>query len=153
MQQSRVWVLAGMLLSILGGCHNQAASRNRPYSISVDREILLKEMKISPTALTRLKDGGFVITGGAFTIRTNDRGAVLWQYTISPEPSESARGRFSSFVYGAASLSDGRILICGETRLDGRASNAITILDKEGNLIERRTVAPPLARSFKNRAL
>jgi len=150
MQQTRAWFLAGMFLSILGGCHNHTASSNPSYSISVDREILLREVKISPTALTRLKDGGFVITGGALTIRTNDRGAVLWKYSSSPDRSESAQGRFSSFAYGAALLSDGRILLCGETRLNGWASNAITILDKEGNLIERRTVAPPSARSFKN---
>jgi hypothetical protein len=116
-------------------------------SISVDREILIPDVKPRVDAIARTRDGGFVVTGfgaTAWVVATDSRGTSLWQF-IDPIDSTIDTGSQSvpqSEFHGAVSLANGNTLLCGGKYKGGQTSNLLAILDRNGHLIEKRVEVP-----------
>jgi hypothetical protein len=131
----------GMLIASCGNSENLTAAK----SIVVDRQVLFRDIKIQPNAITRLSDGRFVIAGTGTVARallTDAQGALLWQYT-DPATAADIRTGYRSVFYGAVPLSNGGFLLCGSTSPTGHYEiNEITILDASGRAVERRVEKP-----------
>jgi hypothetical protein len=131
----------GMLITSCGNSENLTAAK----SIVVDRQVLFRDIKIQPNAITRLSDGRFVIVGTGTIARallTDAQGALLWQYTDPATPADLKNG-YRSVLYGAVPLSNGGFLLCGSTSPTGHYEiNEITILDASGRAVERRVEKP-----------
>jgi hypothetical protein len=117
-------------------------------SIVVNRKVLLKDINLQPNAVTRSADGGFVIAGvrgRASAVGTTADGTLIWTYEDPRD--EQVKSPFQSKFNGVVSLTDGRILLCGEKTTTGH-TGLLTILDKTGNVLEQRLELPS-----KNRTL
>jgi hypothetical protein len=138
-QAGRIGV--GAVIGILAACGNPGKS------ISVEREILVPDVKPRVDALARTRDGGFVITGiGAtgWVVATDSHGTLLWQF-IDPIDSAIDTGSPSvpqSEFHGVVSLANGNTLLCGGKYKGGQTENLLAILDRNGRLIEKRTEVP-----------
>jgi hypothetical protein len=116
-------------------------------SITVDREILIPDVKPRVNAISRTREGGFVVTGiglTAWVLATDSHGTLLWQF-IDPIDSTIDTGSESvpqSEFHGAVPLADGNTLLCGGKFKGGQTDNLLVILDRNGRLIERRVEVP-----------
>jgi hypothetical protein len=116
-------------------------------SITVDREILIAEVKPRVDAIARTRDGGFVITGfgvTAWAVGTDSHGTPVWRF-IDPIDSTTDTGSQSvpqSEFHGAVSLANGNTLLCGGKYKGGQTSNLLAILDRHGKLVEKRVEVP-----------
>jgi hypothetical protein len=116
-------------------------------SISVDREILIPDVKPRVDAIVRSRDGGFVVTGfgvTAWAVGTDSHGTPVWQF-IDPIDSTMDTGSQSvpqSEFHGAVSLANGNTLLCGGKYKGGQTNNLLVILDRHGNVVETRVQVP-----------
>jgi hypothetical protein len=123
------------------------ACGNHGKSITVEREILIPDVKPRVDAMARTRDGGFVITGigvTAWVVATDSHGTLLWQF-IDPIDSRIDTGSQSvpqSEFHGAVSLANGSTLLCGGKYQGGQTENLLAILDRNGRLIEKRVEVP-----------
>jgi hypothetical protein len=130
--------VAGFLLASCGS-HGK--------SISVDREILIPDLKPTVDAIARTRDGGFVVTGfgaTAWAVATDSHGTSVWQF-IDPIDSTIDTGNQSvpqSEFHGAVSLTNGNTLLCGGKYKGGQTNNLLVILDRHGKVVERRQEVP-----------
>jgi hypothetical protein len=133
-----------MTLPIVAACQKSTIA-NPVKSIVVGRQVLFRDIKIQPNAITRLSDGRFVIAGTGTIARallTDAQGVLLWQYT-DPATADDLRTGYQSVFYGAVPLSNGGFLLCGSTSPTGHDQiNEITILDASGRAVERRVEKP-----------
>jgi hypothetical protein len=124
-----------------------AACGGHGKSISVDREILIPDVKPRVDAIARTRDGGFIVTGfgvTAWVVATDSHGAPLWRF-IDPIDSAMDTGSESvpqSEFHGAVSLANGNTLLCGGKYKGGQTENLLAILDRNGRLIEKRVELP-----------
>jgi hypothetical protein len=124
-----------------------AACGSHGKSISVDREILIPDVKPRVDAIARTRDGGFVVTGfgrTAWVVATDSHGVPLWQF-IDPIDSAIDTGSESvpqSEFRGAVSLANGNTLLCGGKFKGGQTENLLAILDRGGRLVEKRVELP-----------
>jgi hypothetical protein len=130
--------VAGFLLASCG---------SHAKSISVDREILIPDLKPHVDAIARTRDGGFVVTGfgaTAWAVATDSHGTSVWQF-IDPIDSTMDTGSQSvpqSEFHGAVSLANGNTLLCGGKIKGGQTNNQLVILDRQGKLVEKRQEVP-----------
>jgi hypothetical protein len=116
-------------------------------SISVDREILIPDLKPRVDAIARTRDGGFVVTGfgaTAWAVATDSHGTSVWQF-IDPIDSTMDTGNQSvpqSEFHGAVSLANGNTLLCGGKYKGGQTNNLLVILDRHGKVVEKRQEVP-----------
>jgi hypothetical protein len=133
-----------MTLPIVAACQKSTIA-NPAKSIVVGRQVVFRDIKIQPKAITRLSDGRFVIVGTGTIARallTDAQGALLWQYTDPATPADLKNG-YRSVFYGAVPLSNGGFLLCGSRSPTGHDEiNEITILDAGGRAVERRVEKP-----------
>jgi len=123
------------------------ACDNHGKSISVDREILISEVKPRVDAIARTRDGGFVVTGfgvTAWAVGTDNHGTPVWQF-IDPIDSTIDTGSQSvpqSEFHGAVSLANGNTLLCGGKYKGGQTNNLLVMLDRHGKMVEKRAEVP-----------
>jgi hypothetical protein len=124
------------------------ASCGRPgRSITVDHEVLFPDVKPRVNAISRTREGGFVVTGiglTAWVLATDSHGTLLWQF-IDPIDSRIDTGSESvpqSEFHGAVPLANGNTLLCGGKFKGGQTDNLLAILDRNGRLVERRVEVP-----------
>jgi hypothetical protein len=123
------------------------ACGNHGKSISVDREILIPDLKPRVDAIVRTRNGGFVVTGvgvAAWAVATDGHGTPVWRFN---DPIDSAMDTGSESVpqsefHGAVSLANGNTLLCGGKFKGGQTENLLAILDRNGRLIEKRVELP-----------
>jgi len=135
---SRYLLVALVTAAALGGCGESPDSSTPDSSIVIDREVRLEGMKGTPQAIVRTSDGGFVIAGSwgnGWAAGTTSTGTVRWRYA---DP-ESERSPVASGFNGAVALADGNVLLCGQHHRQA----LVTILDENGQLVERRDILPP----------
>jgi hypothetical protein len=136
---SRVGIAAVAGFLVACGSHGK--------SITVDREILIPDVKPRVDAIARTRDGGFVITGfgvTAWAVGTDSHGTPVWRF-IDPIDSTTDTGSQSvpqSEFHGAVSLANGNTLLCGGKYKGGQTSNLLAILDRHGKLVEKRVEVP-----------
>jgi len=124
-----------------------AACGNHSKSITVDQEILFPGVKPRVNAISRTREGGFVVAGNGLTawvLATDSHGTLLWQF-IDPIDSKIDTGSQSvpqSEFHGAVPLANGNTLLCGGQYKGGQTDNLLTILDRNGRLVERRVEVP-----------
>ena len=132
---------AGGLAGLLAACGNHG------NSISVDREILIPDVKPRVDAIVRTREGGFVVTGfgvTAWAVATDSHGTAVWQF-IEPVDNTMNTGSESvpqSEFHGAVSLANGNTLLCGGKYKGGQTNNLLVILDRHGKLVEKRMEVP-----------
>jgi hypothetical protein len=130
--------VAGFLLASCGS-HGK--------SISVDREILIPDIKPGVDAIARTRDGGFVVTGiglTAWVVATDSQGTLLWQF-IDPIDSRINTGSQAvpqSEFHAALPLANGDTLLCGGKYKNGQTESLLVILDRNGHLVEKRVEVP-----------
>ena len=130
--------VAGVLLASCGS-HGK--------SISVDREILIPDLKPRVDAIARTRDGGFIVTGfgaTAWAVATDSHGTSVWKF-IDPIDSTIDTGNPSvpqSEFHGAVSLANGNTLLCGGKYKGGQTNNLLVILDRQGKIVEKRQEVP-----------
>ena len=124
------------------------ASCGRPgRSITVDHEVLFPDVSPRVNAISRTREGGFVVTGiglAAWVLATDRHGTLLWKF-VDPTDSKIDTGSESipqSEVHGAVSLANGNTLLCGGKYKGGQTDNLLAILDRNGLLVERRVEVP-----------
>lgn len=130
-----------------------AACGNHGKSIIVEREILIPNLEPRVDAITRSRDGGFVVTGiglGAWVVATDEQGNRLWQYN---DPIDDINHAVSESVpqteyHGAVPMANGNTLLCGGKYKAGGTENLLAILDEHGRIVERRVEVPNDDRSF-----
>ena len=131
------------VLGILTASCGNSANSTAIKSIVVDREVLFRDIKMSVNAIARAPDGHFVVAGDstfAHAFVTDSQGTVVWEYKDSA--GLIADGYASTF-YGAVTLADGDVLFCGNKRTaDRHTVNEISILARDGTLVERRVEMP-----------
>jgi len=135
------FIVAALLISACGKSEHSSARA----PMVVNRQVLFRDIKIQPSAITRLSDGRFVIAGTGTIARallTDAQGALLWQYT-DPATAADIRTGYRSVFYGAVPLPNGGFLLCGSMSPTGHDQiNEITILDASGRAVERRVEKP-----------
>ena len=134
----RNFALAGIALLLVAACYGREGQSG---SISVDREAFVSGLGGSPNVIIRTAEGNLVVAGSwqsAWAVSLDDTGHVLWRYRKELDPAETV-GQQSAY-HGAVQLANGNILLCGETVANG-GRGLITILDRQGRLIEDRQVA------------
>ena len=133
-----VFLAAGFLVASCG---------RHGRSITVDQEVLLPDVQPRVNAISRTREGGFVVTGiglTAWVLATDSHGTLLWQF-IDPIDSRIDTGSQSvpqSEFHGAVPLANGNTLLCGGKYKDGQTDNLLAILDRNGRLVERRVEVP-----------
>jgi len=137
-----MWRIAvGAVIGFLAACGNHGKS------ITVEREILIPDVKPRVDAMARTRDGGFVVTGSGVTgwvVATDSHGTLLWQF-IDPIDNGIDTGSRSvpqSEFHGVVSLANGNTLLCGGKYKGGQTQNLVAILDRNGHLIEKRAEVP-----------
>jgi hypothetical protein len=60
--------LSLIIWPLLASCHKAPPGPTR--SISIDREVFLRDVKMKPNSATRLPDGGFMVTAGGLAHRS-----------------------------------------------------------------------------------
>jgi hypothetical protein len=135
------FIVAALLITACGKSEHSSART----PMVVNRQVLFRDIKIQPSAITRLSDGRFVIAGTGTIARallTDAQGALLWQYT-DPATAADIRTGYRSVFYGTVPLPNGGFLLCGSTSPTGHDEiNEITILDASGRAVERRVEKP-----------
>jgi hypothetical protein len=132
-----------------------AACGNHGKSIIVEREILIPNLQPRVDAITRARDGGFVVTGiglAAWVVAMDEQGNRLWQYD---DPIDDVNHTVSESVpqteyHGAVPMANGNTLLCGGKYKAGGTENLLAILDAHGKLVERRAEVPNDDRSFSH---
>jgi hypothetical protein len=137
-----------VIAGFLGACGNHGKS------IIVEREILIANVKPQVDAITRRRDGGFVVTGtglAAWVIAMDEGGNRLWQYNdpIDDMPDSVRQSVPQTEYHGAVPMANGNTLLCGGKYKDGGTENSLLILDRDGKVVERRAEVPNDDRSFK----
>jgi hypothetical protein len=130
-----------------------AACGNHGKSIIVEREILIPNLAPRVDAITRTRDGGFVVTGiglAAWVVAMDEQGNRLWQYD---EPIDDMNHTVNQSVaqseyHGAVPMANGNTLLCGGKYKAGGTENLLAILDGHGKVVERRVEVPNDDRSF-----
>jgi hypothetical protein len=115
-------------------------------SIVVDHEILFADVKPRVDAVAKTRDG-FVVTGtglAAWVVATDSQGVLLWRYN---DPNDDTDHSISQSVpqteyHGAVSMANGNTLLCGGKYKRGGTDNLLTILDRDGKVVEKRTEVP-----------
>jgi hypothetical protein len=136
---SRVGVAAVAGFLVACGSHGK--------SISMDREILIPDVKPRVDAIVRTRDGGFIVTGfgvTAWAVATDNHGTSVWQF-IDPIDSKIDTGSRSvpqSEFHGAVPLANGNTLLCGGKYKNGQTNSLLVILDRHGKLVEKRMEVP-----------
>jgi hypothetical protein len=130
-----------------------AACGSHGKSITVDREILIPDVKPRVDAIARTRDGDFVVTGAgtaAWVIATDKQGKLLWQYNdpiddMNPTASQSVP---LTEYHGAVPMANGNTLLCGGKYKGRGTDNLLLILDRHGEVVEKRTEVPNDDRRF-----
>jgi hypothetical protein len=116
-------------------------------SITVDQEVLFPDVEPRVNAISRTREGGFVVTGigpTAWVLTTDSHGTLLWQF-IDPIDSKIDTGSQSvpqSEFHGAVPLANGNTLLCGGKYKGGQTDNLLVILDRHGSVVEKRVEVP-----------
>jgi hypothetical protein len=116
-------------------------------SITVDRETFIPDVMPRVDAIARTRNGGFVVTGiglTAWVVATDSHGTLLWRF-IDPIDSRIDTGSQSlpqSEFHGVLPLANGNTLMCGGKYKAGHTVSLLVILDRNGDLIEKRMEAP-----------
>src|SRR5882757_369206 len=124
-----------------------AACGSHGRSITVDQEVLLPDVEPRVNAISRTREGGFVVTGiglTAWVLATDSHGTLRWQFI---DPIDSGIDTGSQWVpqsefHGAVSLANGNTLLCGGKYKGGQTDNLVAILDSNGRLVEKRVEVP-----------
>jgi hypothetical protein len=130
-------------------------------SITVDREVVRGEVDGRVTAIARMPGGGFAVAGvrgTAWAVATNSDGDFLWKYADAPDARVATQDQ--SKFYGSAALPGGNLLFFGSktvnVKVDGaevpRDVGLITILDRQGGLVEQRLLFPNGNQDFSSSA-
>jgi hypothetical protein len=137
MRRIGIGAIAGFLVAC--GSHGR--------SITVDQEVLLPDVEPRVNAISRTREGGFVVTGvglTAWVLATDSHGTLLWRF-IDPIDSRIDTGSQlvpQSEFHGAVSLANGNTLLCGGKYKGGQTDNLLAILDSNGRLVEKRVEVP-----------
>jgi hypothetical protein len=120
-----------------------SAETSGPH-IAIEKEVLVSAAKLQPKQLILASDGSIIVAGSsnhATAVAVSSQGKLLWAYE---DPTPDQKGAAGKSTYnGVVQLSNGNLLFCGERGARGmNTTNWITILDKNGNLIESRTRTP-----------
>jgi hypothetical protein len=119
--------------------------------IVVGREVILKDevygaYVIQPNAITRTRDGGYVIAGrifanqSAWAVRTDPQGKVLWRHdTLIRDKLPIGQG--AEFT-GATEMDDGSFLLCGNMPSASSSPALLVHLDAAGQGISEELVSP-----------
>lgn len=113
----------------------------------MDREIFFPNVNPRVDAVTRMQDGGFVVTGfgpTAWVLATDSHGTLRWRF-IDPIDSSINTGSQSvpqSEFHGAVSLAGGNTLLCGGKHKNGHTESLLVILDRNGSVVDRRVEVP-----------
>jgi hypothetical protein len=124
-----------------------AACGGHGRSITVDQEILFPDVEPRVNAISRTREGGFVVTGmglAAWVLATDSHGTLLWRF-IDPIDSRIDTGSQSvsqSEFHGAVPLANGNTLLCGGKYKGGQTDNLLVILDRNGGVVEKRVEVP-----------
>jgi hypothetical protein len=116
-------------------------------SITVDQEILFPDVTPRVNAISRTREGGFVVTGAGLTawvLATDIHGTLLWRF-IDPLDGRIDTGSESlsqSEFHGAVPLANGNTLLCGGKYKGGQTDNLLVILDRNGSIVEKRVEVP-----------
>jgi len=116
-------------------------------SITVDQEILFPDVTPRVNAISRTREGGFVVTGAGLTawvLATDIHGTLLWRF-IDPLDGRIDTGSESlpqSELHGAVPLANGNTLLCGGKYKGGQTDNLLVILDRNGSIVEKRVEVP-----------
>jgi hypothetical protein len=115
----------------------------------IDRQLIFSDLQVAPHSITAMPDGGLVVagrSGRAWAARTSANGKLLWTYQDPRDDNINAAVNGTSTesgFSGAVSLPNGNILLCGEKSTGDRHTGGfITILDRNSQIIERRTAIP-----------
>ena len=135
--------LVVMSTPLLSACHGRTAE-----PLAVDREVLVRGVVGQPNAITRAANGSFVVAGVSgvgWAFSTTADGKLLWKYQEAADA--SSRTPYQSEFRGAVALTNGNVLLCGETHsADG--GGLIVVLDPSGQVVERRLLFPKQDRRF-----
>jgi hypothetical protein len=132
-----------------------AACGNHGKTIIVEREILIPNLQPRVDAITKTRDGGFVVTGiglAAWVVAVDQQGNRLWQYN---DPIDEMNHTVSESVpqtqyHGAVPMANGNTLLCGGKYKAGGTENLLAIIDDHGKVVERRVEVPNDDRSFSH---
>jgi hypothetical protein len=113
-----------------------------PSSIGIERQVVVPGPGGRPSALTRTKDGGYVVVGAwgvAWAVHTDANGQSLWKYEEPKSP--GVKSLYQSEFHSVVALSDGGALLCGEATTEAhRAGTALLVrMDADGHMVEHRT--------------
>src|SRR3984957_15570842 len=90
------FIVAALLITACGKSEQSSALT----PMVVNRQVVFRDIKIQPNAITRLSDGRFVIAGTGTIARallTDAQGALLWQYTDRATAADIRTGYRSVF--------------------------------------------------------
>jgi len=135
-------VLASQLVLIGTACSQAPGER-----IRVIREVTLSRHHVSPYAIIRTPDGGYVVTGSTgvpdshgWATRLDSSGKQLWEYFAGPPDDMTPN---VNRIDGAVALSEDRTLLCGVEGAPRENSPArLVLLDAHGAVSEVRDLFP-----------
>jgi hypothetical protein len=121
--------------------------------IEVTREVLLESgIAVRPHAVTRTKDGGYVIAGGItdyipWATRTDADGNVQWRYTIDEDGKKKHIPGVGRTEYrGVATFADDSSLLCGYKDIGKQSQplfvGMLTHIDKAGRVLSHQLIYP-----------
>jgi hypothetical protein len=90
-----------------------------------------------PNIITRANDGGFILAGRPWAIKTDSDGKVLWRYV---------RDKFRADYTGAVEMPDGTTYLCGNMYIPDAGKEykptILTHLDASGLLLNEQIIVP-----------
>jgi hypothetical protein len=116
---------------------------NARNGIVIEKEHFVQGPGGDVRAIARIDDEHFVIAGVrgvGWAVGAGAAGDLTWVYKEPFDP--QVKTQYQSEFHGVVPMPDGHVLLCGENSTNEFGAGLITILDAEGNLIERRTVFP-----------
>jgi hypothetical protein len=138
-----------LLATILAVAACQKADIAPGKRIEIERQVMLSGVQIRASVFERTPDGGFLIAGAtnrARALHVDEQGKLLWLFDDSREKEQ---GRYSSGFMGIVVLANGNYLLCGTKKgPQTLPENELTILSKDGKLLERRTVISSSGQPF-----
>jgi hypothetical protein len=138
-----------LLATILAVAACQKADIAPGKTIKIERQVMLGGVQIRASVFERTPDGGFLIAGAtnrARALHVDEQGKLLWLFDDSREKEQ---GRYSSGFMGIVVLANGNYLLCGTKKgPQTQSENELTILSKDGKLLDRRTVISSSGQPF-----
>lgn len=110
-------------------------------SIELGRDVPIEGLTGRATSLVATPGGGFVVTGSTWAVATDSNGRVRWRYPYSG--SDVVKTADQSKFNSAATLNNGNTLLCGNERTAAGSAGLMVILNREGQLVEKRPMQPP----------